>query len=281
MIMKTPFFLLTLILLSSFNGNAQEEFSFQLYFEDAAGNRDTLILGYDDNATTYIDVAFGEENIIAQPWDSIFDTRITDEYWNRVFYSPSGPGTFHTKKQIITFDAPSVYINFVIDMKVVHWPITLSWDSFVFNETNFTNGSFITSAQYGVWGDWGVPVHYVSQENTYQVYPDTSDGAVSYYTVDNNNIYSLWFVFANGFVSVHSLTNLPDIDVSPNPFSDNFTIDSDVPVSEVHLVDAMGKQIDFEQNANSITPVNCSAGIYFLSVLFENGQSSRYKLIKQ
>lgn len=57
---------------------AQEEFSFELYFEDALGNKDTVILGYDPNATDVIDITFGEVNILSQPWGSNFDVRIGD-----------------------------------------------------------------------------------------------------------------------------------------------------------------------------------------------------------
>ncbi len=39
--------------------NAQE-FSFIMSFEDAAGNRDTLVFGYDERATDSVDIGFDE-----------------------------------------------------------------------------------------------------------------------------------------------------------------------------------------------------------------------------
>ena len=39
----------------------QESFGFTLNFEDAAGNKDQLILGYDEEATIGIDPEFGEK----------------------------------------------------------------------------------------------------------------------------------------------------------------------------------------------------------------------------
>ena len=63
-----------------------QEFSFQMYFEDAAGNKDTLTIGYDPNGTDTIDAQFGEANIISTLPDSAFDLRITNEWYNRGHY---------------------------------------------------------------------------------------------------------------------------------------------------------------------------------------------------
>ncbi len=60
-----------------------QEFSFTLNFEDALGNTDSLIIGYDNNGTDGIDAAFGEVNIISVPYNSGIDVRISDEWWNR------------------------------------------------------------------------------------------------------------------------------------------------------------------------------------------------------
>lgn len=77
--MKTIYiFLLGMFL--GFGSLAQQtpEFEFQLYFEDALGNRDTVTIGYDPAATDGIDADFGEENILNQPWSEGLDARIGD-----------------------------------------------------------------------------------------------------------------------------------------------------------------------------------------------------------
>lgn len=53
-----------------------QSFSFELYFEDANGAKDTLEFGYDPTATDSIDPIFQETNIIAQPWSGQFEARI-------------------------------------------------------------------------------------------------------------------------------------------------------------------------------------------------------------
>lgn len=89
-----------LILSNIMNG---QEFIFEMYFEDAIGNKDTLVIGYDINATDSIDSVFGEKNIISVPLDSLFDVRMTD-VWLKKSSAPIPSqeyGSFHTKKQIV------------------------------------------------------------------------------------------------------------------------------------------------------------------------------------
>ncbi|MEM7036751.1 MAG: hypothetical protein AAF570_07220, partial [Bacteroidota bacterium] len=93
-----PVALLTLILLSFFFSLSAQTLELPLYFEDAAGHRDTLYLGYDLNATAGIDAAFGEVNIINDPIDSLFEVRISDGFRNYDFMNL--PPTYNLKKQI-------------------------------------------------------------------------------------------------------------------------------------------------------------------------------------
>lgn len=80
--------LLTITIILCFISAAQgQSFLFQLFFLDAQGNRDTIILGTDDLATDTIDTALGEVNIIGVPIDTGLDIRITDEWRN--YYKPS------------------------------------------------------------------------------------------------------------------------------------------------------------------------------------------------
>ena len=123
--------LLFLILYFSLGVKAQQ-FSFQMYFKDAIGNRDTLTLGYDTAATKIIDAAFGEVNIIGVPLDSIFEVRITDES----VWGGQQQGTFHTKKQITYYNCDSPLYNIQsIDIKAKHWPVTATWNKAIFNDS--------------------------------------------------------------------------------------------------------------------------------------------------
>ncbi|MCB0375492.1 MAG: hypothetical protein KDD04_06205, partial [Sinomicrobium sp.] len=50
------------------------QFETTLYFEDAVGNRDSVIVGYDTLATHDIDPEFGEQELVS-PFDSVFEVR--------------------------------------------------------------------------------------------------------------------------------------------------------------------------------------------------------------
>lgn len=77
-----------------------QEFSIPIYFEDAKGNKDTIIYGLDEIGTKDMDTIFGEKNIIDVPINKELDVRITDELYQRHFNDSTGQ--FHTKKQIVS-----------------------------------------------------------------------------------------------------------------------------------------------------------------------------------
>ena len=56
------------------------QFETTFYFEDAIGNRDSVIVGYDTLATRDIDPEFGEMEILA-PFDSVFEVRAGHFTW--------------------------------------------------------------------------------------------------------------------------------------------------------------------------------------------------------
>jgi len=52
------------------------QFSFKLYFEDSASNKDSLVFSYDSIATFGIDTQFNEQDIFSTPFDSVIKIRI-------------------------------------------------------------------------------------------------------------------------------------------------------------------------------------------------------------
>ena len=71
--------------------------------------------------------------------------------------------------------------------------------------------------------------------------------------------------------------------VSPNPFSDNFTIQTEELISNYNLVDISGKQLLNTTSKEKIDNLSSqlNQGIYILNLTFENGQNANYKLVKQ
>jgi len=120
---------LFLCLIVSSVGIAQEEFSFQLFFEDDSGNKDTLRLGFDPLATDSIDGSFGEVNLMNQAWDTVFEVRAGQMDFSTSVLSPKTM----SKKAIAkkhTFGS-SIYV--AINKQASG--IQMSWDNLVFNDS--------------------------------------------------------------------------------------------------------------------------------------------------
>jgi hypothetical protein len=120
--------LIFLLLFFPLIGLSQPEFSFDLYFEDALGNRDTVTIGYDPEATDGIDAQFGEENIISQPWDSVLDVRIGNKTYTENTWLTDN--SFLSKKQIISSYCENSIISSRISIQFYakNYPIKFKWD---------------------------------------------------------------------------------------------------------------------------------------------------------
>ena len=127
--MKNISILFTIIILAfNITINAQTaQFETTIYFEDAIGNRDSVIVGFDTLATEGIDIALGEQEILT-PFDSVFEVRggtLNGQYQNkltkRVFQRAEGPlfGCYGS-------------IRSAIYVWAKYQPIKVSWDINVF-----------------------------------------------------------------------------------------------------------------------------------------------------
>ncbi len=135
-----------------------QQFSFPLYFEDALGNKDTLVFGYDNTATDSIDANFGEIDIKNSPYDSSFEARITACYPDMLhcFVNSFDPSAYHLKKQIHQNKCALLhqFVVYSIYLKGSHFPITVSWNDALFSDSCNIK-SLITDWTPGGWFDAG------------------------------------------------------------------------------------------------------------------------------
>jgi hypothetical protein len=77
--------------------------------------------------------------------------------------------------------------------------------------------------------------------------------------------------------------NKSDIKIYPNPFQNNFTVQTEKTITNYSLFDLTGKKLidSFSKNEidNFLSQLN--SGVYFLNLEFEDGQKTNYKLIKE
>jgi len=270
-----------------------QQFSFQMFFTDAIGNKDTITLGYDPLATYGIDDNFGEENIIDVPLKSTLDVRITDEYFNRTYNDMDG--TYHTKKQIIPYDCIQLSFESIqtIDISTKHWPVTAKWNSALFNDS-CRDGSLFTSINPGGWWDTGSPSNLYRRELV-------ETDSVTFTSNLTGEFFDDWFGYIKGddtipvfwqlISSVELLTSVnelksttTEVNIFPNPFADQLTIQAQTnEPSTLYLFDGLGrpvlKQLFF--NSATINTSQLAKGIYYYQLSGEHGFIKTGKVIRQ
>ena len=263
--MKQIFSILFLFLPLSIIG---QEFSFSMYFEDAVGNKDTVILGCDPVATRGIDPQFGEENILYEPFIKDLDVRIG---WLDYYY-PTAPDSFLTKKHILPetyfagqFPSPE---NIYIYCK--HFPLRVGWDP-VFND-DWNRYSFVT--------DW--PSHsWFDAVSGGEQGPFFMKDSVSI-TFDHLNVYASWqdFIPFNGVnlnvlyfsvwrsPSVYSIRKIiPDeMIIYPNPVKSLVHIKTGRGEFEFAQIRDLSGRVLIRSNTLPIQVSTLQEGIYLLEV---------------
>lgn len=261
---------------------AQEEFSFELYFEDALGNKDTLAIGYDITGSHGVDLSFGEVNRINYPWNNDFEVRITDEFFKR---NNSQAGTYHLKKQIIEngCDLNNWGIQLAIDIKATQFPIHVSWDSTLF-DIDCLKGSVLTGVIPGGWWDTSGFRVFMKENTSFYINNSSNDPLYYTYMEGLDTIYTTWFTFADSTMLTAGVTSLEksNLQVFPNPFIDDFKLITNIefPTKSIEIMDIFGKKVDFEMEDNVFKIRDSASGIYFLNLLFIDGRQAQYKIVK-
>jgi len=137
-------FCLALALLAATPFQAQENALFHttIRVEDAMGNKDSVIVGYDPDATYDIDPEFGEVEITT-PFDSVLEVRAMS------------PLAFNAKLSKVIIDGtefiigPNCHSGARINIFVwsKYQPITVSWDALQFLNEECARGSFLSNHQ--------------------------------------------------------------------------------------------------------------------------------------
>jgi hypothetical protein len=267
-----------------------QEFSFELYFEDALGNRDTLVLGYDPLATDSIDVAFGEENIIAQPWDSVLDVRIGNKTYSENTWLTEN--TYLSKKQIISSFCENSIISSRISIQFYakNYPIKFKWDKTQFeNDTcrffsvffgkqdalniDAISGTFLQYSDSLFFqpytsnlGQTSLFAHQISLVNGQLTihYP------INTFNTLNKEIGVCQFVFYSYRTASLDDKSIVETNISPNPVSSNENITINAK-GNYTIVDIQGKAVQKGTiENNSVQLINVENGIYFFILENEN-----------
>jgi hypothetical protein len=250
--MKKIFLFLNLLTIFSYS---QEEFSFNLAFEDSFGNRDTLNLGYDPISTDSIDLAFGEVNINGQVWNSSFEARTFENYFV--------PDTSMLKRDIRPIES---YIAVLV--KFNGSELYLSWDSTLFN-LSVNQGSSIDS-----------------DLTTLNFLADNSNAALqksdlSQFVIGNDTLHMLYVNFSGTFSSIDN-DEENKIEIFPNPTTEMVDIIGLLPGTRIMINDAQGRVIEDFISLGDTYSYSFSGGlkgIYFVTVIYDGAVMKSEKVI--
>ena len=289
---------LILIVLSvySFVDNTQPQtpmFSQTLWFEDAIGNIDSVIIGHDPLATVDIDAQFGEVEI-TEPFNAIFEVRVGTLInwpvlggWSREKLSKK---IITPSEQVIGGSADGCWggTDILIYIWAKNQPVKVSWNRNAFNNDQCVRGSLITD-------------HYRDHLiTTYDWFRDTFHSCLSkdeelvfeskkrfLVNIEKEveglgvqTIYGLRYYQqplpgwtpCNRFVN----TNTDDIEIErqsliyPNPAHDILNINSEN-IESSKIYDLQGKQLLESRNAAQIDVSHLSNGIYILETIDKEG----------
>jgi len=133
---------LVLFAVTPFQAQQNALFHATIRFEDAMGNKDSVIVGYDPDATYDMDPEFGEVEITI-PFDSVLEVRAMSAIsFNNTF-----------SKVIIEYSQfiPAFNCNGGPRIHIFVWskyqPIKVSWDSTIFLNEQCLRGSFLSNHQ--------------------------------------------------------------------------------------------------------------------------------------
>ncbi len=89
--------------------------------------------------------------------------------------------------------------------------------------------------------------------------------------------------YNGGVVLSNPQLQKPTAIISPNPFSDNFNIETEQTITNYSIKDITGKTIVSSSSKATVDnhSSQLNAGVYILNLDFDNGQKANYKLIKK
>ncbi|NUN99893.1 MAG: T9SS type A sorting domain-containing protein [Saprospiraceae bacterium] len=283
-------------------------FQMTLHFEDAIGNKDSIIIGYDSNAVSglgLIDPQFGEM-VIDEPFDSVFEVRAFVAYDSSWHYLTSKKAIH--RLPFVEGSSCSI-ADGLIFINIQHFPLTIRYDSALLNE-NYCHGDAILSPDQLVltlenWQDARIfyclgKTDKIIDDFEYYLHDPEDGWLFGEFDVDGvgmSTVRSYFYrisYFDDGYCATISDTEytLPishSARLFPNPNSSSsvmFDLGEIAEEIQVALYDLNGRCLrsfsSFLQQTIPIDLEGVPAGVYFVGVsTSQNSKPVHYKLIRQ
>jgi hypothetical protein len=288
-------FCLAILLFVGRTASAQSlepKIKFTVRFEDAIGNKDSVIVGYDSLAAPYIDSIFGEIDLTEVPFDSVFEVRGADK-----------GGQEFLSKIIVHGYREWMCIGNVqhqsINIYAKHFPVKITWDSTYFEHecydwTHFTrnwyylfhpsiySGNIIRLYEQS---EFLVTEAYLAQTETYRTsYLHSIEGG------GEDTVFVMFIGLAGSEPTdaVEEPFGVP-VKVSPNPATDEVRLElpegfGEILYSQVYTIAGQVRWIDVRQNDGSLNwIINLSDwpdGIYTIKIVNTKGKMAIARFVK-
>ena len=275
--------------------NAQQTAMFEanFIFEDAIGNKDSIIIGYDTLANATFNPQFGEVEVDSdEGFNPVFDLQGNHDsnYYSNIIKKRISPTTKY-------FPLSGCYKVFTetIYFTAKNFPVTISWDSLYFQDwchaIAYITPLNILTMENQDWGEiapdylWAC-LKYNSKYVLTEAIADDQEWEINYdYAILNDGskgkVYGVQIWFRDfGFyecyksVSNNDIRKTEKIIITPNPTSDyirisNISLSRD---SRVSILDISGRVVKTNIENERIDVTHLPKGMYFLTIESEEGE---------
>ena len=256
-----------LFLVTSLNA---QEYELTMYFSNNQGDSDSIVIGYDENATYDIESNFGEKNILGNGYLDDLEVRASIYEYQDIRHRDTR--IIESKRMIIgKVCEDSTYFDeanaIMIVIKNVSWPLLVSWDNEVIN-TNCKRTQLVNCTPGGwfdVCGGRGGNIQAWMRDTNRMEYTDTD------YRIIESNGDTLNAIFVSFISRIgSSVTDRGQYAVNkvfPNPTTRIFMFEEKFKKGTVvELYDSHGKLI-YIRGANEEHDIEkYGEGVYFYCV---------------
>ncbi|NUO00745.1 MAG: T9SS type A sorting domain-containing protein [Saprospiraceae bacterium] len=308
--MKNLLFFITATTILCFPGAVQAQqtpqFQMTIHFEDAVGNIDSVIVGYDEEASNEeLNFQFGESQITT-PFDNIFEVRAVHNFDTQRRMSKKIIGNYEAALEPPYCIAASI-ADLIISAK--HYPVTVRYDTALLNSEYCRENTIISPDTYiflaPSWQDARI---YYCASNTNKIvdnfdyyFHQPEDSWLREETeVEGEGVTYLpgyYFVIFFNDDYCATISDTEDIDTTtapsgrlyPNPTGESSVIlelNEPPPSANISLYDLNGRRLrqltSFLQQSISIDIEGLPAGAYIVEVISsKSNKPGYYKLIRQ
>jgi Secretion system C-terminal sorting domain len=303
----------TFLLLLLFNwtmfGQMQVPFwSMPLYFEDAVGHKDTVVLGFDTTANYVFNPQFGEV-ALTNPFDSIFEVRATHQYQSDFFSKLIiNDGETHWGSP---FWDGCVSSRMYIAIHAIHQPVIMTWDPFLLvSSDHCREATWVTSDQgadlitTGNWlAIWPNARYACLVDSARAVFDLTIGNGLDFVqmkrpvTVEGTgtklvpvlqfNVESEILTFSpcrEGCcpIAIQEAYQMPQVILSPNPATEylNLSLMHESQLDHIEILSPSGVHV-MKSHSSQADISHLAAGIYYVRCTFTDHRSAVSKFVKQ